>query len=398
MAGHTDNAIVIDAPMDLVWSMTNDVSSWPRLFDEYASAEILRRDGDTVTFRLALRPDGTGKVWSWVSERTADATTRTVTARRVETGPFAHMNIRWEYVQQPDGVRMRWVQDFAMKPGAPLDDAGMTDRLNRNTLVQMRLIKRKAEAAARADRQLAGRRILVTGGTRGIGRGIVLAAARAGAHVATCYRSPGEAVATLEHELARTPGKHLVVRADAGDPEDVDRLLAESAAGLGGLDAVVNNAGAYRPRPYLELDDAEWAATLQGNLGAAHLVTRRAAPLLGAGASIVHIGSTVAFIGMAGGVHYTAVKAALVGMTRSLAREFGPQGIRVNTVSPGRIATEALEDLPAEAAEQQRRAVSSFTALGRFGTVDELAQVVLFLTSDHASYMTGQNIHVDGCV
>ncbi|MEU2428113.1 MULTISPECIES: SDR family NAD(P)-dependent oxidoreductase [unclassified Streptomyces] len=254
------------------------------------------------------------------------------------------------------------------------------------------------EAAARAGRQLAGHRILVTGGTRGIGRGIVLAAARAGADVATCYRTPGDAVTTLEQELAGTPGKHLVVRADAGDADDVDRLLAECEASLGGLDAVVNNAGDYRPKPYLELDDTEWAATLQGNLNAAHLVTRRAAPLLGPGASIVHIGSTVAFIGMAGGVHYTAVKAALVGMTRSLAREFGPQGIRVNTVSPGRIATEALDEMPAEAAERQRGLVSSFTALGRFGTVDELAQVVLFLTGDRAAYITGQNIHVDGGV
>ncbi len=398
MSGHTDNAIVIDAPMELVWSMTNDVASWPRLFSEYASAEILERAGNTVTFRLALHPDENGKVWSWVSQRTVDPRTRTVSAHRVETGPFAYMNIRWEYAQQADGVLMRWVQDFAMKPQAPLDDAGMTERLNRNTAVQMRLIKAKVEAAARADRQLAGKRFLVTGGTRGIGRGIVLAAARAGADVVTCYRQEGEAVSSLRLELADTPGKHRVLRADAGDERDVDRMVAECDAGFGALDAVVNNAGAFQPKPYAELDSAQWEATVRGNLTAAHLVTRRALPLLSRGGAIVNLGSTVARIGMTGGVHYTAVKQALVGMTRSLARELGPQGIRVNTVSPGRIATEALDELPADAAERQRELFSSFTALGRLGTVEEIAQVVLFLASDHAAYITGQNIHVDGCV
>ncbi|MFJ3335866.1 SDR family NAD(P)-dependent oxidoreductase [Streptomyces sp. NPDC086766] len=254
------------------------------------------------------------------------------------------------------------------------------------------------EAAARAARQLEGRRLLVTGGSRGIGRGVVFAAARAGADVVTCYRTPGPAVASLEQELARTPGKHQVVRADAADPADVDRLVAECEASGGRLDAVVNNAGAFRPAPYADLDDAQWAATLQGNLTATHLVTRRALPLLDKGSSVVNIGSTVAFIGMAGGVHYTAVKSALVGMTRSLARELGPRGIRVNTVSPGRIATEALDDLPEEDAERERRTFSSFTALGRLGTVDDIARTVLFLVSDEAAYVTGQNLHVDGCV
>lgn len=150
MAGHTDNHIVINAPMDLVWSMTNDVPSWPGLFSEYASAQVLERDGDTVTFRLTMHPDEDGRVWSWVSERTPDPVTRTVRAHRIETGPFEHMNIFWEYTQTPGGVRMRWVQDFHMKPQAPVDDAGMTEHLNRNTAVQMQLIKDRVEAAARA--------------------------------------------------------------------------------------------------------------------------------------------------------------------------------------------------------------------------------------------------------
>lgn len=152
MAGHTDNAIVIDAPMELVWSMTNDVESWPQLFSEYASAEILSREGGSVTFRLTMHPDEQGRVWSWVSQRTPDEASRTVRAHRVETGPFEYMNILWAYTDVAGGVRMQWVQDFQMKPQAPVDDAGMTEHLNRNTAVQLKLIKGKVEAAARTAR------------------------------------------------------------------------------------------------------------------------------------------------------------------------------------------------------------------------------------------------------
>ncbi|SFP83238.1 SRPBCC family protein [Amycolatopsis rubida] len=148
MSGHTDNAITIDAPMDVVWELTNDIESWPRLFSEYGSAQVLERRGNTVRFRLALHPGPDGKVWSWVSERAADPATRTVRSQRVETGVFKYMSLFWEYVQQQDGVLLRFVQDFEMKPDAPLDDAGMTDRLNTNTAAQLKLIKSKVEAAA----------------------------------------------------------------------------------------------------------------------------------------------------------------------------------------------------------------------------------------------------------
>ncbi len=149
MAGHTENEIVIDAPMDLVWEMTNDIESWTRLFSEYSEATILERRDETVVFRLALHPDENGKVWSWVSARTPDAATRTVRSQRVETGPFKYMWIFWEYSQTERGVRMRWVQDFEMKPQAPIGDEAMRERLDRNTPVQMLLIKDKVEAAAR---------------------------------------------------------------------------------------------------------------------------------------------------------------------------------------------------------------------------------------------------------
>ncbi|MDQ0935921.1 SRPBCC family protein [Streptomyces turgidiscabies] len=152
MSGHTENTITIDAPFDLVWDITNDIENWPRLFTEYSSLEVLSREGDTTAFRLTMYPDDNGKVWSWVSERTVDRANRTVRARRVETGPFAHMNILWEYTELPGGTQMRWTQDFAMKPDAPVDDDWMTDNINRNSRTQMALIRDRIEQVAR-DRQ-----------------------------------------------------------------------------------------------------------------------------------------------------------------------------------------------------------------------------------------------------
>ncbi|MDH2387889.1 SRPBCC family protein [Streptomyces sp. HNM0663] len=152
MAGHTENEITIAAPLDLVWDMTNDVANWPRLFSEYASAEILSREGNKTTFRLTMHPDENGTVWSWVSERETDRDALSVRARRVETGPFAHMNIHWRYEEVRKGTRMVWTQDFEMKPDAPVDDAWMTDNINRNSKVQMALIRDRVEQAA-ADRR-----------------------------------------------------------------------------------------------------------------------------------------------------------------------------------------------------------------------------------------------------
>jgi aromatase len=157
-AGHTDNSVIINAPMELVWERTNDVESWPTLFSEYASAEIISRRGPTTTFRLTMHPDEEGRVWSWVSERTIDPETRTVRARRIETGPFEWMNIFWQYTEEADGVKMRWVQDFHMKPEAPVDDDGMAEHLNRNTAVQMALIKKKVEAAAKSAKSASAKK------------------------------------------------------------------------------------------------------------------------------------------------------------------------------------------------------------------------------------------------
>lgn len=151
MAGHTENEVTIDAPMELVWSRTNDVEGWPSLFTEYAKAEVLQTTGNVIRFRLTMFPDEQNRVWSWVSEREVDADTRTVTARRTEPGPFQYMNIRWTYREVNGSVLMRWVQDFAMRPDAPVDDATMTERINTNTPIQMAVIKKKLEEQAAAS-------------------------------------------------------------------------------------------------------------------------------------------------------------------------------------------------------------------------------------------------------
>ncbi|MEV0587116.1 SRPBCC family protein [Nonomuraea sp. NPDC050310] len=154
MPAHTENEIVIAAPLGFTWDVTNDVAGWPDLFSEYAAADILERDGDRVLFRLTKHPDEQGRVWSWVSERVADPATRTVTARRVEPGNFAYMNIRWTYEEVAGGTRMVWIQDFAMKPDAPVDDAWMESSINDNSKIQMALIKERVEAR---HREAAGR-------------------------------------------------------------------------------------------------------------------------------------------------------------------------------------------------------------------------------------------------
>ena len=146
--GHTDNSILIDADIDHVWAMTNDLATWPDLFTEYRSVEILESTDTWFRFRLTMHPDESGRTWSWVSERTLDPAAREVRARRVEPGPFEFMDVHWTYAPEGSGTRMRWVQDFRMRPEAPIDTEGMTRRIDANSKIQMGVIKEKVEAAA----------------------------------------------------------------------------------------------------------------------------------------------------------------------------------------------------------------------------------------------------------
>ena len=150
MAAHTDNEVTINAPRDFVWERMMDIESWPDLFTEYAKAEVIEEEGDTVRFRLTTHPDPEydGQVWSWVSERVADPASYSSKSKRIETGPFEYMNIEWYFEEADDGTKMRWVQDFSMKPEAPADDATAEGYMNRNTKTQMSAIKEKLEKAA----------------------------------------------------------------------------------------------------------------------------------------------------------------------------------------------------------------------------------------------------------
>jgi 3-oxoacyl-[acyl-carrier protein] reductase len=237
---------------------------------------------------------------------------------------------------------------------------------------------------------LAGRKALVTGGTRGIGREVTRVLAQAGADVLACYRQHGEHVEQLARQLKEIPGDHHLVRADVSEPADVESLIAECQTRFGSLDVIVNNAGVISHEPFDRLPHAEWRRVLDINLTGAYLVVQGALPLLGPGSSVVNIGSRAATVGIPLRAHYTAAKAGMIGLTRSLCKELGPRGIRVNLVAPGVIATEL--ELPAEV----RARYEAMTALRRLGTPNEIAAVVCFLASDLSAYLTGETIHVDG--
>jgi 3-oxoacyl-[acyl-carrier protein] reductase len=243
--------------------------------------------------------------------------------------------------------------------------------------------------------RLTGKRVLLTGGTRGIGRGIALALARAGATVVTCYRSDEDAATRLSADLAQLGqpdrGGHHVVRADITEPADLTRLVETCAERLGGLDAVVTNAGAITHVPFAKLTLDGWRKVIDTNLTATYALVRATLPLLGPGASVVALGSRSAMVGIPLRAHYTASKAGIVGLVRSLAKELGPREIRVNVVAPGVIAPED-EELSPEIEQRYK----FLTALGRLGRGDEVAGAVMFLVSDLSSYLTGETMHVDG--
>lgn len=142
-----DNSVVVDRPIDEVWRRMNELENWTNLFTEYASVEILEREGDTVRFRLTMHPDENGHVWSWVSERTMYPDEFRTHSHRIETGPFDHMNIDWYFEPENGGTKMRWVQEFSVKPDAPMNDEQATNYLNENTAVQMKAIKERLESS-----------------------------------------------------------------------------------------------------------------------------------------------------------------------------------------------------------------------------------------------------------
>ena len=239
---------------------------------------------------------------------------------------------------------------------------------------------------------LAGKRILITGGTRGIGRATATACARAGARLVVCYRRDDDAADEFARELDKEGGPHDVVRADVTKEQDVAHLMEACREAFGVLDAVVNNAGVDGRASIEELSREEWTRVMDANLTGTFLVTKAATALLVDGASIVNIGASAALRGRPHSAHYAASKSALVGLTRSLAKEVGRRGIRVNMVAPGVIVTESDDGPPPPVADL----IKGMTALGRLGVTDEVAGAVLFLVSDDSRYVSANTLHVDG--
>lgn len=240
--------------------------------------------------------------------------------------------------------------------------------------------------------ELSSKRVVVTGGTRGIGRAVVLGFAAAGATVHTCGHSESAAAESLRTELKAFGEGHVVDVADIGDRRAAAAFARRAAAALGGIDVLVNNAGVVSHSTVDSMDDAEWDRVLETNLGGTMAVTRAALPSLGAGASVVHVASAVASVGMVGRTHYTASKAAVVGFNRSLCKELGPRGVRSNVVAPGIIETDQATGLTPEI----RARYEKLAALQRLGTAQDVADVVLFLGSDLSRFVSGQTIVVDG--
>jgi len=242
------------------------------------------------------------------------------------------------------------------------------------------------------DLDLKGKRALVTGGSRGIGRAIVLALARQGASVAACYQNESEAVTSLVAELDRLGNNSHVAQADVSHEADVQRLIAGVRQRFGGIDVLVNNAGVVSHVPLAKLELAEWRRILDTNLTSMYLVTRAVLDAMPAGGSVINITSAVAMVGMVGRTHYTASKAGVLGFMRSLCKELGPRGIRANALAPGIIETDQAAGLTPE----QRTGYANLAALGRLGDPDDIANAVLFLASDLSRFVSGVTLNVDG--
>jgi 3-oxoacyl-[acyl-carrier protein] reductase len=235
---------------------------------------------------------------------------------------------------------------------------------------------------------------VVTGGTRGIGLAIAHRMANDGYDLLITYRGDADAAAQAEAALSSSGRTIKVIAADVSTAEGANATIEAASKELGGLDVLVNNAGITRDNLIMRMSEEDWDAVLTTNLKGAFLTSKAAIrPMLRQRSGrIINLSSVVGLTGNAGQANYSAAKAGLVGLTKSLAKEVGSRGITVNAVAPGFIDTRLTDILP----DDLKQKLLDATPLGRFGTVDDIANAVAFLASDQASFITGHVLSVDG--
>jgi 3-oxoacyl-[acyl-carrier protein] reductase len=241
---------------------------------------------------------------------------------------------------------------------------------------------------------LTGKAALVTGGSRGIGKAIGLRLARQGADVAFSYRGNVDAAKATADEIESIGTKALAVQGDVKDPWSADAVVKAVLEAFSKVDILVNNAGITRDDLIMRMTEDAWRDVLETNLFGAFWMTKAVTrPMLKARAGrIVNITSVSGQAGQMGQANYSSAKAGLIGLTKATARELASRGITVNAVAPGFVLTELTQNLP----EALQNELIARTPLGRFGTVEEVADAVAFLASDEARYITGQVLAVDG--
>lgn len=236
--------------------------------------------------------------------------------------------------------------------------------------------------------------VLITGGSRGIGKAIVLEFAKLGANVVINYVSSSQKANDLAKEVETLNAKALVVQADVSNFEDSQRLVEETIKEFGKIDVLINNSGITRDNLMLRMSEEDFDkvinVNLKGTWNMCKNVTRHF--LKNREGSIINITSVVGLTGNAGQANYVSSKAAVIGLTKTLAKEFGSRGVRVNAVAPGFIETEMTDVLP----EEVKTAYLKQIPLNKLGNPKDVANACIFLASDQSAYITGQVISVNG--
>ncbi len=244
--------------------------------------------------------------------------------------------------------------------------------------------------------RLAGKRALITGASTGIGRGVALAFAAEGAAVAINYPDEDQAAAAEQNVAAinRDGGTACAIRADVAEADQVDALVEQSLAALGGIDILVNNAGIAQVAPFEEIEIAAWDRVLAVHLRGTFLVTRRVLPLMYAQdfGKIINTASQLAHAGSPGLAHYTAAKGAIISLTRTLALEIGARNLNVNCVAPGATRTPILKDVPAALLEEIRLSIPK----KRIAEVADIVPAYVFLAGDESRHFQGQTLSPNG--